>query len=71
MDQAKLFREQATLARSVANWKSATDRIAMCELSHIWMVAAERIERRNRAESAKRRPSNVFGRIRSFAGVPT
>ena len=50
MDQERLLREQATLARSVANWKMATDRIAMFELSNIWLVAADKIERQNQAE---------------------
>ncbi|MBV8963152.1 MAG: hypothetical protein JOY97_08675 [Hyphomicrobiales bacterium] len=66
MDQARLLREQATLARSVANWKMATDRIAMFELSNIWLVAADKIERQNQAErrryiSGKLNPLNSAG----------
>jgi hypothetical protein len=70
MDQAQLFREQATLARSVANWKMATDRIAMFELSNIWMMAAKQIERQNRAQLIKRRASDVIQRRRTFPSVP-
>ena len=64
MNRAQLFREQATLARSVANWQMATDRIAMFELSHIWMVAVEQIERQNRAQHSKRRAIHVPERVR-------
>ena len=66
MDQVQLFREQATLARSVANWKMATDRIAMFELSNTWMIPAKQIERQNRAQLTKRRASNVIQRRRTF-----
>jgi hypothetical protein len=54
MDQAQLFREQATLARSVANWQPAIDRIAMFELSNIWVIAAQQIERQTRAQINRR-----------------